>query len=369
MVKKFAHNRDIKLLIEEKQVMTAQFKRLIGKKGVFSLVRNVEELSNQVYPIFLGSSDVKCIQEMIQSSKSYQKSSIITVTPINQDLSLDNFVDSINDEIQAYRTRKTKYKIEEVIKDGDGKLHICMTYSKKMRGKNELLRTKKKVLNIKIEKRNESKKLLVDVRQNDNSDLKEFETFMKEINEVDSKSKLFNIEQIILESLTKENRIKFFDDLIAYKHNEWTLEDIKGVDVKKYEIEEDDDDDPDTEVTTDELAGINSAVFKGSSIRDTGIVKKFEEQGFYFVSMKFKYSYKKTLNSFIIDINFKGTTDGIKIDIIRTYEKDENDREIINVLPPSDQEKIIIGFQNTSYKIYKELLALQKNEYLKTLLV
>jgi len=63
------------------------------------------------------------------------------------------------------------------------------------------------------------------------------------------------------------------------------------------------------------------------------IVKKFEEQGYYFISMKLKYSYIKTNDSFIIDTNFKGSTDGIKIDIVKTYEMDENDRELINVLP------------------------------------
>ncbi|HEY5588544.1 MAG TPA: hypothetical protein VIK86_06270 [Candidatus Paceibacterota bacterium] len=358
MVNKFAQNRDIKLLIEEKQVTTAQFKRLIGLKGIFSLVRNADELSNEIYPIFLGSYDVKCIQEMMQSSKNYQKSSIITITPTGKDATLDNLIDSINDELQMYRTRKTKYKIEEVVKDIDGNLHVRMAYSQRMRGKNELLKVRNKVLNIKFEKRDELKKLLVDVRQNDNADLKEFEIFMKEINEIDPKLKLFDVEQITLDRLTKENQIKFFDDLIAYKHNDWKLDDIKWVDVKKYEVQ-DTDDDPDGEVTTDELAGINSAIFKGSSIRDTGIVKKFEEQGFYFISMKFKYSYIMTNDSFIIDINFKGSTEGIKIDIVKTYEMDEN-RELINVLSTSDQEKIIIGFQNISYKLYKNLVDSQK---------
>ena len=69
-----------------------------------------------------------------------------------------------------------------------------------------------------------------------------------------------------------------------------TLEDIKGIDVQRSDKSDIDDDNFDEDgeiVSQDELIGIKTAVFKGSSIRDTGIVKKFEKQGFYFISMRF----------------------------------------------------------------------------------
>ena len=74
----------------------------------------------------------------------------------------------------------------------------------------------------------------------------------------------------------------------------------------------------------------------------------------------------KTGDSFIIDINFKGTTAVIIIDKINTYEKDENDRDLINGLSHSEQaqEEIIICFQNVYYKIYKILLVSQKNRFI-----
>ena len=75
--------------------------------------------------------------------------------------------------------------------------------------------------------------------------------------------------------------------------------------------------------------------------------------------MKFKYSYNATVDSFIIDINFKGT-DNIKIDIVKTYERDENDRDLITVLPVSEQEEIILAFQEASYNVYNKLINSQK---------
>ena len=48
MINKFAQNSEIKMLVEEKQINPSQFKRILSNKGIFSLVRNAEELSNQI---------------------------------------------------------------------------------------------------------------------------------------------------------------------------------------------------------------------------------------------------------------------------------------------------------------------------------
>ncbi|GEM_PF-3020914 len=357
MVNKFAQNSEIKMLIEEKQINTSQFRRFLSSKGIFSMVKNSVELSNQVYPFFFSSSDIQYLQDLMQSYNSYEKSSIILINPREKYDTLDEFVDVISEDIQQHRLKKSKYKVEETYKDTDGNLHVRMTYDRKGKGKTELIKYKKREINIKIEKRSKENGLLLDIRQNDNTDLKEVDMFINEINGANDEGNLFNIDYITLDKLTKENRIKFFDELIKYPHSNWRLDDIKGIDFKKDEDESEEE--QDELISSDDLAGINTAVFKGSSIRDSGIVKKFEEQGFFFTSMKYKYSYKKTEESFIVDINFKGT-DNIKIDIVKTYEKGERDRDLISVLPASEQELIIVGFQNAAYDVYNLLVNSQK---------
>lgn len=359
MINKFAQNSEIKMLVEEKQINTGQFKRILSKNGIFCLVRNAEELSNQIYPFFFGVRDIQLMKELMQSSISYEKSSIIKINPIEKYETLDEFIDDINEDVQQYRVKDLKYKIDDIHKDEGGNLHIRMSYNKKRKGKTELIKNQIRELNIKIEKRDKEKSLLVDIRQKDNSDLKEFDMFIEALNKIEGNSDLFNIEYLTLDKLNKGNKIKFFDELIKYSHTHWKFEDIKGVDFKKEETNTDIDDEQGEIVSSDDLAGINSAIFKGNSIRDSGIVKKFEEQGFYFTSMKFKYSYRKTLESFIIDINFKGT-DNIKIDIVKTYERDENDRDLITVLPVVEQREIILAFQEASYNVYNKLINSQK---------
>ena len=86
MVKKFTQNSDVKLIVEEKQIMPSQFKRFLGRKGIFSLVRNAEELSNQIYPFFFGSDDITYIQQLMQTTANYKKSSIITLIPKKKEI-------------------------------------------------------------------------------------------------------------------------------------------------------------------------------------------------------------------------------------------------------------------------------------------
>lgn len=361
MITKFAKNSEVKMIVEEKQISTNQYKKFLANKGVFSLVRSSKGLANQTYTIFLGSEDIEHLQGIMQTSNSYQKSSIIVVNPKEEYENLDEFIDDVNANIQEYKLMDSKYKIENIHKDSNGNLNIKMSYNKRLKGKTELIKTKLKEINISINPLKNDNKLAIDIRQNDNSDLKEIELFIKEINNLDKNKQLFEIEKITLDKLTDKNKIIFFDELMKLEYDNWTLIDIKGIDVKKSEnhiIDNIEDEENGETVHQNELVGIKTAVFNGNSIRNTGLVKKFEQQGFYFTSVRLMYEFKKTTESFVIDINFKGTDD-VKIDIIKNYERDEQDKDLIVVFPKDQQEQIINKFQKNVYHIYKEIIKRQ----------
>lgn len=352
MVRKFTQNNDVKMIIQEKQISTNQIKNLLKKKGIFSLVSNAEELSKEIYPIYLGSADIDKMKELMQTENNYKKSSLMTIIPKENNHDIDSLLEDIEEQFLKYRTYNKKYKIETITTDKSGQINIGISYVKKIKGKVALIKDKKKELGVTLKKDLDSSGILVDIRQNDNSDLKEFEKFLEQVNSLDGFPELFKIEHLSLDNLTKDNKIKFFDDLIAYIYDDWVIEDIKGIDVKRGEKLEDEEE----VLSSDELIGITNAMFKGDSIRNTGIVKKFEDQGFYFTSMKFKYSYRKTTENFVIDINFKGT-ENVKIDIINTY---DNMDKI--VFPMAQQEEIIQKFQEVVNKLYKDIINTQSSE-------
>lgn len=362
MVRKFTQNNDIKMIVQEKQISTSQIRSILKKKGIFSLVFNAEELSNEIYPLYLGSAEIDKIKELMQTESNYKKSSLMTIVPKDANTDIDSLLEDVEEQFLKYRTCENKYRIETITTDKNGQINLQISYMKQIKGKVALIKNKKKEVGVTLKKDLDSSRILVDIRQNDNLDLKEFEKFLEQVNSLGGFKDLFKIERISLDKLIRDNKIKFFDKLSAYKYDDWSIEDIKGIDVKRADKSEDDDDEEDDDeedddeekLSSDELIGITNAMFKGDSIRSTGIVKKFEEQGFYFTSMKFKYAYKKTAENFIIDINFKGT-ENVKIDIINTY--DGNDKI---VFPMSQQEEIIQSFQEVVNKIYKEIINEQK---------
>ena len=356
MIRKFTQNNDIKMIVQEKQISTSQIRSILKKKGIFSLVFNAEELSNEIYPIYLGSAQIDKIKELMQTESNYKKSSLMTIVPKEDDTDIDSLLEDIAEQFLKYRTCDNKYKIETITTDKNGQINLQISYMKQIKGKVALIKNKKKEVGVTLKNDLDSSRILVDIRQTDNLDLKEFERFLDQVNSLGGFKDLFKIERISLDKLTRDNKIKFFDKLSAYKYDDWSIEDIKGIDVKRAERNEEDDEEDEGEerLSSDELIGITNAMFKGDSIRNTGIVKKFEEQGFYFTSMKFKYAYKKTAENFIIDINFKGT-ENVKIDIISTY--DDMDKI---VFPMAQQEEIIQKFQEVVNNIYKEIINDQK---------
>lgn len=365
MITKFAESKEVKMIVEERQIATIQYKRFLAKKGVFSLTSGAEGLANQTYPFILGSKEIQYLQNMMQTSNSYKKSSMLILKPINEYENLNEFIDEIDDSIEEYRLGNSKYKIDNIIKDKEENLIIKMSYSKRIKGKTELIKNKIKEVEIRLSKIEKDGKIALDIRQNDNTDLKEVESFINAISNVNKEESLFQTEKISLDRLTIANKIDFFDQLMKKKYKEWKLDDIKGIDVerKEEELQQEELDDEEGSILPNELAGIKKAVFKGNSLRSTGIVKQFEKQGFYFTAMRFKYTLNKTTESFIIDINFKGI-DNVKIDIVKNFERDEKDKDSIVIFPQYQQEEIISEFQDAVYKVYKSIIKSQDKKSL-----
>ena len=212
MVRKFTKNNDIKMIVQEKQVSTSQIKAMLKKRGIFSLVFNAEELSNEIYPIYLGSAQIDKIKELLQTESNFKKSALMTIVPKDSGADIDGFLEDIESQFLKYRTFDKKYKIETITTDKNGEISLQISYMKQIKGKVELIKNKKKEIGVTLKRDLDSSSILVDIRQNDNSDLKEFEKFLEQVNSLGGTKDLFKIERISLDKLTTENKINFFID-------------------------------------------------------------------------------------------------------------------------------------------------------------
>ena len=86
-------------------------------------------------------------------------------------------------------------------------------------------------------------------------------------------------------------------------------------------------------------------------------------QGFIFSSMSYKLSHKTLPITIVIDVNFKQTD--LKINIVKTYQLEDDGIERLAPLPASDQSLYIDYFQNVAYAVYSNLIEKQKTELVK----
>lgn len=141
----------------------------------------------------------------------------------------------------------------------------------------------------------------------------------------------------------------------------WRAKTITGITVKQGIIDENEDDE---EVVVDEedsstLTGISQAVLNGSGLRTNEFVQESIKKGYYISAMKYRYEHKMDTTEFAIILSFKNQD--LRVDIDKTYNEDEG-RIYVQPLVRSEQNEIVIEFQNVANRIFDELIKEQSEE-------
>lgn len=371
MVSEFTSNSEFKRVIEEQQIKANRLKQFLKSKGIVLLNNKATDLALASYTLFLGSEDMTELQELITVGSNYQKSTMLVLTPAEDIEEDESIVEVLLDEINRYKTvAQGKYIIENVNKEDENNLHITFTYEKKLPGRMKLINTKKKTVKVHLGSITGGKEVKVDIRQTDSNDSKEFISILEHLkdNISENNEQIFNIRHITLDKLKRDKKIEFFDLIAKEELDEWMLETIPGITVKKFGIDDEEIDVTDSEEATaadrKALIGITSAILKGNGLRDNSFVKNCIEEGFIITAMKFKYRRKKDIVtegavSAIIEISFNNGD--IRVDIDKSY-IEEDGKEQLNPLTFKSQDEIVKLFQKISYNVYTELLEKQNND-------
>lgn len=371
MISEFTSNSEFKRVIEEQQIKSNRLKQFLKSKGIVLFNNKATDLALASYTLFLGSEDMTELQELMIVGNNYQKSTMLVLTPAEDAEEDESILDILLDEINRYKTVvQGKYIIENINKEDEDNLHITFTYEKKLPGRIKLINTKKKTVNVHLFSIAESRDIKVDIRQTDSNDSKEFISILEDLkdNISENNEQIFNIRHITLDKLKKDRKIQFFDLIAKEELDEWILETIPGITVKKLGIDDEEinvtDDEDATAETRKALIGITSAILKGNGLRENSFVNNCIEEGFGITAMKFKYRRKKDIVnegavSVIIEISFNN--DDIRIDIDRSY-IEEDGKEQLNPLTFKSQDQIVKLFQEISYNAYISLLNEQNSE-------
>lgn len=356
MVTEYVDCTELKRLIEDKKLKPATLKYYLRKKGIVFTASNAEQFAEQVYTIFLGAGEINEIRDMMANETNYEKSLVMNLV-LKQD-SEEDIVDVLMDEMNKQKSVKTEdYILEQPVRTEDGAyIHLC--YTRKLPGRNKLLEYEKRFLRLNIRKISQYE-VVVDVRQQSSIDSKNAIKFIEKISKSES---LLHLRHINLELLSSKNKVEFFDRIAAYTFDMWRLKTITGITVRQGVFDEDEEDgdlliDENDESST--LSGISQAVLNGSGLRSNEFVQESINRGYYISAMRYRYEHKVDTTEFAVVLSFKNQD--LRVDIDKTYLEDEG-RIYVQPFIKSEQNDIVVSFQNVAYQIFGELLEEQNHE-------
>lgn len=353
MITEYVDCTELKRLIEDKKIQPAVLKSFLRKKGIVFTASNAKELAEQFYTIFLGTSEISEIRDMLINDGNYEKSLVMNLhTNSNTG---EDIIDILIDEISKQKAIKTQdYFIEQPTKTKEGAC-LQLSYIRKLPGRNRLLEEERRYLRLNIRKIT-NEEVVVDVRQQSATDSKNALGFIEKIAQSDEN---IGIRHINLEMLSSKNKVEFFDRIAAYKFKVWDLKTITGITVKQGLLDESEEEDIIVEdgEHASTLTGISQAVLNGSGLRSNEFVQESIKKGYYISAMRYRYTHKTDITEFAIVLSFKNQD--LRVDIDKTYYEEDDGRIYVQPLIKTEQNEIIIAFQDVAYKVYNELISEQ----------
>lgn len=354
LVTEYIDCAELKRLIEDKKLRPATLKYYLRRKGIIFTASNAEQFAEQVYTIFLGAGEISEIRDMMNNDTNYEKSLVMNL--VLKEESKEDIIDILLDEMNKQKSIKSQgYFIENPVRTTEG-AYVQFSYSRKLPGRNKLLEHEKRSLRLNIRKISENE-VVLDVRQQSSIDSKNALSF---INDLVKTEEMINVKHINLELLSSKNKVEFFDRISAYAFEVWSLKTITGITVKRGINDEDNDEDEVVEDNEDSstLSGISQAVLNGSGLRSNEFVQESLDKGYYISAMRYRYEYKKDDIEFAVILSFKNQD--LRVDIDRTYFEDSG-KICAQPLVKSEQNDIIIAFQDVAYQVFNTLMEEQRN--------
>ena len=356
MITEYVDCTELKRLIEDKKLKPATLKYYLRRKGIIFTASNAKEFAEQVYTIFLGAGEMSEIRDMLSNDGNYEKSLVMNLSmKLDSD---EDIIDILIDEMSKQKSIKSEeYFIEQPTKTENG-AYVQFSYMRKLPGRNKLLEKERRYLRLNIRKVSDTE-VVVDVRQQSAIDSKNAVGFIEKIAKADEGIKLKHIN---LEMLSNKNKVEFFDRIAAYTFKLWQLKTITGITVKQGLSDEDDEDE---EVVVEEnegastLTGISQAVLNGNGLRSNEFVQESIEKGYYITAMKYRYEHRMDMTEFAVVLSFKNKD--LRVDIDKTYYEDDG-KIYVQPLVKSEQDEIIVEFQDVAYRVFNELINEQLEE-------
>lgn len=342
-----------------KEVFSSNFsahaiKNFCKENGVFLLSPDKDTLVRDAHLFYWGFEEINRISNFMDEEKNYKKSFRLKLNYDQVDAGDDCF-EALYSAITMYRNtiasaEKITFDSFHLINDnGQNVLAGEISYERNKPGKVELLKSVTQHFNFTAQKESDST-LNIDFIFNDRWDIS---VAKKIISAAIATSEQFgDPAQISLKTLSVPERVELFDRFFRYTFADWRLETIQSIKISDEETQSEDNED---DLEESILNGIKSALLSGTGLRSNPIVIQAVGRGYFFPKATIMFEHKQNAEKILVDFAFNTDDLLLEINMIGTYEIEEN-RIYKHPMMPNDQAEILHDFHDIMQKIYKEII-------------
>lgn len=335
----------------------------LRSKGIYYFNASQEDAAELTSRLLLDGQDLEVLRGY--AYKNTKKSILTGFTLVSE---------SFFDLSSLYNTIRTKetlvkdgYTLKSLTQKGENEFSGEIVYHKRRPSRTAFLKYDKRDISFTI-KSLSKKEWQVEVDGEKSSDGK----VVQQLFEKAAEGKSISRDELLLDNLTIENTITFFDELrTGGLDKQWQVNDILRITLRKPVLTEKEEEDDGVEVAdevkkTEEvtigdehLSGIRQAILEGKNLRDNPFVHSAQKSGYIFTSMTYLFQHKKNGTFMQLRAEFKGNPKIFEVcleDYGRNSEKDtEENKERLTKLSEADNMKYRSLFWNAAKDIYNKL--------------
>jgi hypothetical protein len=341
-IESYPSDSDFEEFIEEYVKLNDTQKFLKKQKNFVVATHKTSIVADISRRIFFGMDDTEQLKKIAEkpSSKKSTGFEVKSGTEVNELISELNEMKRSGDPINEDKDMKVKN-----VQESEDEIEVDIEYTKKNKGAIGLMNEEDKETQIKAEINEEDEVSKITQEYGKNDEFQAGRDFIESINEDEDIE--VNEERVSIEELPLEDRLSLFRELLDYDYDEWRLDDVESVSVKKGEDVEELDD--------EELRGITKASLSGSDLMSNPTVQSFESEDFYFKEAKLAYHSVDEAKLIVVEIAFKGKPkESFDVAIKKEFETTDDGRDSIS-LEPRERSKIRDTFRDAVIEKYSEV--------------
>lgn len=344
-----------------KFVPSSQAFNYFKRRGILIAANSRECLGEFGKLLFLDFQDYEELHDLATTGKVGQSISGFDIHLTDEE---DDDAINVKDEVAGWLESHStdQIKVEDLRETDSDTLQGRLVYTRRVPGKYELVGTVESKVEFELSSMGRNKWHLKYFPEKI-TDQQQFKEIISQA--VGNKC---DIDVPQFRGLPQGKRIEFFDRFLHHRFQHWTINDVVGVKVKEPEPSKEEDQNNDntddlsesemiekaSELERKALGSIREAVLKGDNLRTNPFVKQFEQDGYYFQSMTFRFDHNSKPIGIDLVVNFKLRPVGLEIAVEKMFER-VNEQLEESALPTTEEARILEVFWSTANNILGNL--------------